>query len=74
MTNYKYTAVVCDHAADLRILNSTFEKVNWAMSFQYAKRVLVSGNRVVKTGQHWDSILGQLEVRKKGKRRFNLYK
>ncbi len=65
VTNYKYTAVTSDHGTDLRILNSTFEKVNWAITLVFTKRVLVSGNRVIETGQHGIQFWGNWKFERK---------
>ncbi|MDP6152381.1 MAG: right-handed parallel beta-helix repeat-containing protein [Phycisphaeraceae bacterium] len=50
--NYRFTGLHTDHVTDLRITNSHFENLNWAIILVFSNRVLVQGNRVINTMQH----------------------
>ncbi len=52
IVDYSNTGVVTDHAADFRITDCHFEKINSAIQIQNSKRGLVSGNRVIDAAVH----------------------
>ncbi len=70
MENYKNTGICSDHAADVRILNSHFEKLNVAMEFQFSSRVQVTGNRVVDIGRHGIQFWGNWKFENQGSEDF----
>ena len=68
--NYKNTGICTDHAADVRILNSHFEKLNVAILFQFSSRVQVSGNRVIEIGRHGIQFWGNWKFENQGSEDF----
>ena len=50
--NCRRAGIVADHVQDLRIQDCDFEKLNFAVSIVFSKRVCISGCRVVDMAQH----------------------
>jgi parallel beta-helix repeat protein len=57
--NYKNTGLYLEHANDVKVLNSRFEKVNWGILIVFCNRVQVSGNDVIDALSHGIQFWGQ---------------
>jgi parallel beta-helix repeat protein len=57
--NYQNTGLYMEHAADVKVLNSHFEKLNWGILIVFSNRILVSGNEVIDALSHGIQFWGQ---------------
>ena len=65
MKDYRHTGVRTDNAKDIRITDSHFEDMDWAMNIVFTSRVHVANNRVINTRRHGIQFWGNWEWKNK---------